>query len=100
MKNVILTAALVFMTSFAFAEEEVKDLTGSTACLKCDYDKESGATKCVAGIKVGDKVYALTGPVLKKEMPGCCGTKGTYTVSGKLSKDGKAIEVSEIKKKG
>ncbi len=87
---------MMVLASKAYAEDTVQEWTGETACLKCSYSKESGATKCGAGIKVGDKVFALTGPVLKKEMPGCCGEQSTYKVKGKLSADGKSIEVTEI----
>lgn len=89
---------MLLISSMASADDDVKEWTGQTACLKCQYNAETGATKCGAGIKVGEKVYALTGPVLKKEMPGCCGEQGTYKVKGKLSADGKSIEVTEIKK--
>lgn len=85
---------LLFIAATCCAEEKVVELTGETGCSKCQFNKETSATKCQAAIKVGDKVYALTGSVLKKEMPGCCGEQSK--VKGKLSADGKAIEVTEI----
>jgi hypothetical protein len=79
--------------------EAIKEWSGSTACAKCNFAKETEAKKCSPAIKVGEKVYLLTGEALKKEMPGCCGKEGEYTVKGKLSEDGKSIEVMEIKQK-
>ncbi len=87
---------LILFSAMAFAEDTVVELTGETGCSKCQFPKETGAAKCGASLKVGAKVYELTGPVLKKEMPGCCGEIGSYKVKGKLSADGKSIEVTEI----
>lgn len=81
------------------AEAEKEWTTGSTACAKCNYAKETEAKTCSPAIKVGDKFYLLKGEALKQEMPGCCGKKGEYIVKGKLSEDGKIIEVSQITEK-
>jgi hypothetical protein len=78
---------------------ELAEFAGTTGCAKCKFGKESGATACTASIKVGEKVYILKGEALTREMPGCCGKDGEYIVKGKIVEDGKAIEVSEIKKK-
>lgn len=79
--------------------EAPKEWSGTTGCSKCKFAKETEAKACSAAIKVGEKVYLLKGEVLKKEMPGCCGKEGEYTVKDKLSEDEKSIEVAEIKKK-
>lgn len=96
MRACFIASFLMLFSAACYAEEKVVEFTGPTGCTKCQYPKETGATKCGAALKVGDKVYELTGPVLKKEMPGCCGEIGTYKVKGKLSVDGKSIEVTEI----
>ena len=97
---------LVFAASSTRAEDAKteksapeQEWSGSTACAKCSFAKESDAKKCSPAIKVGDKVYLLAGDALKKEMPGCCGKAGDYTVKGKLSDDGKTIEVTAITEK-
>lgn len=77
-------------------KEAEKEWTGSTACAKCTFAKETEAKSCSPAIKVEEKVYLLKGAALKEEMPGCCGKTGDYTVKGKLSEDGKCIEVSQI----
>ena len=92
----VLALPLILLSLATFADDTIVEFTGETGCSKCQFNKETGATKCGASIKVGAKVYELTGPVLKKEMPGCCGEEGTYKVKGKLSADGKSIEVTEI----
>lgn len=96
MKTCFLSMFLLLLSAACYAEDKLIEVSGETGCTKCQYPKETGATKCGAAIKAGGKVYELTGPVLKKEMPGCCGEIGTYKVKGKLSADGKSIEVTEI----
>ena len=96
MKSWIAVPFLLLVATLSYADDTVLEVTGETGCSKCQHGKETGATKCGSSIKVGDKFYVLTGPVLKKEMPGCCGEQGTYKVKGKLSTDGKSIEVTEI----
>lgn len=91
-----LALPLILLLSTTILADDTIEVTGETGCTKCQFNKETGATKCGASIKVGERVYQLTGPVLKKEMTGCCGEIGKYKVKGKLSADGKSIEVAEI----
>lgn len=109
MKHAFATlAAIVLMLAATSARAEdaktgkveaPKEWTGSTGCAKCQFSKETDAKACSPAIKVGDTVYVLKGDALKKEMPGCCGKAGEYTVKGTLSEDKKSIEVAEIKAK-
>ena len=92
----VLAAGSLRAEDQAEKKEAEKEWTGSTACAKCTFAKETEAKACSPALKVEEKVYLLKGEALKKEMPGCCGKKGEYTVKGKLSEDGKSIEVAQI----
>mgnify|MGYP001606618549 CR=1 FL=1 len=90
--------ALAFVLSAAVqADDKAGEWTVTLGCAHCAYEKDTGATKCGAAGKTADgKVVLLTGEALKgiKFKDG-----GNYTVKGKLSADGKTIEVSSIAKK-
>jgi hypothetical protein len=105
-RAMMMCAAFVLMLATSARAEDAKtdkeapkEWSGSTGCAKCQFSKQTEAKECSPAIKVGETVYVLKGDALKKEMPGCCGKKGEYTVKGTLSEDKKSIEVTEIKSK-
>jgi hypothetical protein len=98
--------ALLFAVPFALAlilssgvradekEAKVEELTLTVGCGHCNFSKETGKTSCCAAGKAGEKVYLLTGNVAKEYKKG-----GEWIVKGKVSADGKSLEVVEMKKK-
>jgi hypothetical protein len=94
---------LAFVVPFALAlvlssAVRADDWTVVVGCQKCNFKDDTKAEACGAACKTADgKVVLLKGDVVKdvKFKEG-----GEYVVSGKLSEDGKSIEVKEIKKKG
>jgi hypothetical protein len=73
------------------------DWTVTVGCQKCQFKESTGADACGAAAKTADgKVVVLKGDAVKdlKFKDG-----GEYVVKGKLSEDGKSIEVAEITKK-
>jgi hypothetical protein len=98
MKRVIFFAvpfALAFVLSSSVRAD---DWTVTVGCQKCAYSADTKAESCGAAAKTADgKVLLLKGDAVKdvKFKEG-----GEYVVSGKISEDGKSIEVKEIKKKG
>jgi hypothetical protein len=86
--------ALAFVLSTVRADETV-ELTGTVGCAHCNFEKDTGASHCAAAAKVGDKVYTLTGDKVDKNFK----KGGDWVIKGKISQDGKSIEVSEMQKK-
>lgn len=84
---------LAFVLSAARADDT--EVSGTVGCAHCNFSKETGATSCGGALKVGDKVYTLTG----KNVDHSFKKGGDWTVKGEISKDGKSIEVKEMKKK-
>jgi hypothetical protein len=85
--------ALALILSTARADDGV--WTGTVGCQHCNFDKETGATSCGAAAKVGDKVYTLKGDAVSKDFK----KGGEWTIKGKISADGKSIEVTSMEKK-
>lgn len=91
--------ALAFVLSSAVrADDKAGEWTVTVGCAHCNFEKDTGAGSCAAAAKTADgKVVLLKGDAVK-------GVKfkagGDYTVKGKLSADGKTVEVTEIAKKG
>jgi hypothetical protein len=90
-------AMALVLTTGVRADDKAGEWTVSIGCAHCSFEKETGAGKCAAAAKTADgKVVLLKGDAMK-------GVKfkagGDYTVKGKLSADGKTVEVSEIKAK-
>ncbi len=85
--------ALAFVLSAVRADDT--EYTGTVGCAHCNYSKDTGATSCGSAIKVGEKVYTLKGDKVDHSFK----KGGDWTVKGKLSEDGKSIEVTEMKKK-
>ena len=93
--------ALLFAVPFALAlvlssAVRADDMTVTVGCSKCTF-KVEGVTECGPACKMADgKIVMLKGDAMKdvKFEEG-----GEYVVSGKLTADGKAFEVTEIKKK-
>jgi hypothetical protein len=107
MKKVLLFAVpfvLAFIVSTAVKAEDAggkKDAaktgewTLTVGCAHCDFGEDTKAEKCAAAGKTADgKIINLTGNVDKSWKKG-----GDFVVKGKLSDDGKTIEVAEMKKK-
>jgi hypothetical protein len=98
--------ALLFAVPFALAlvlssgaradekEAKVEEMTMTVGCGHCNFSKETGKTACCAAGKAGDKVFVLTGKVTEDFKKG-----GEWTVKGKVSADGKSVEVVEMVKK-
>jgi len=108
MKKALLLAVpfmLAFAISSAVRAEDAgakKDAAAKTGewtltvgCAHCDFGADTKAEACAAAGKTADgKVIALKGNVDKSWKKG-----GDFVVKGKLSDDGKTIEVAEMKKK-
>jgi len=87
--------AFVLMLSAQAEEAAAKpgEWTVSVGCAHCNFEKDTGAGKCAAAAKTADgKVVLLTGTNVSKDFK----KGGDYVVKGKLTADGKAIEVSEM----
>ena len=103
MKRAILFAvpfalALMLATSIRADDKPAAkegEWTGTVGCGHCAYSKDTGATACCAAVKVADKVYTLKGDKVAKDYK----KGGEYVIKGKITDDGKAIEVTEMKKK-
>ncbi len=68
----------------------------TVGCAHCNFSKESGAKSCAAAAKTADgKVLLLKGEGLAKDWKK---NPGDYVVKGKISDDGKSIEVSKMEK--
>jgi len=77
------------------APAQAAEWTLTVGCASCDFGKDTKAEECCAAGKTADgKVLTLKGNVVKEWKKG-----GDYVVKGKLSDDGKTIEVAEMKKK-
>ena len=92
--------AMFFAIPFALAlvltaarADESGEWTGTVGCAHCNFSDATGATSCAAAAKVGDKVYVLKGANVAKEFK----KGGDWTIKGKISADGKSIEVTEMK---
>ena len=97
MKRVLLFAVPFALALLLSGSVRADDFAITIGCQKCAFEKDSGATECGPAGKTADgKVLILKGDAMKdiKFKDG-----GEYIVTGKLSADGKAIEVTEIKKK-
>jgi uncharacterized protein YdeI (BOF family) len=108
MKKALLFAVpfvLAFVVSTAVRAEEggekkaapakAGEWTLTIGCAHCNFGADTKAETCAAAGKTADgKVINLTGNVAKEYKKG-----GDYVVKGKLSDDGKTIEVAEMKKK-
>ncbi|HEY3320036.1 MAG TPA: hypothetical protein VGP72_06200 [Planctomycetota bacterium] len=93
------TLSLVIASYVRADEKEAKagEWTVTVGCAHCNYSKDTGAKSCAPAAKTADgKIVLLKGDALKdvKYKEG-----GEYVVKGKISEDGKSIEVTEIKKK-
>lgn len=97
MKKHTLFLVAPFVLAFAMlaARADDTELVGTIGCQHCDYEKSTGATECGAALKVGDKVYVLKGEKVSKDFK----KGGDWTVKGKISDDGKSVEVTEMTKK-
>jgi len=105
-KATFVVGALLFvmLTSFGVRGEENKkdagEWTATVGCAKCNFAKETEAKECGVAAKVGDKTFVLKGDAVAKAFPkGCAKDGGEYVVKGKITADGKAIEVADISKK-
>lgn len=87
--------ALALVLSAARADDTVGSWTGTVGCAHCNYSAETGADHCAAAAKVGDKVYTLKGDKVDKGFK----KGGDWVIKGKISADGKSIEVTEMAKK-
>jgi hypothetical protein len=97
MKRVLLFAVPFALALMLSGSVRADDFTVTVGCQKCAFEKDSGATECGPACKTADgKVLLLKGDAVK-ELKFKDG--GEYIVTGKLSADGKTIEVTEIKKK-
>ena len=90
-----LAAPFVLALAMMGARADDPELVGTLGCQHCDYEKTTGATDCGAALKVGGKVYVLKGEKVSKDFK----KGGEWTVKGKISEDGKSVEVSEMTKK-
>jgi hypothetical protein len=90
-------ALALILASGVRADDKAGEWTVSLGCAHCSFEKDTGATSCGAAGKTADgKVVVLKGDAVK----GVNFKKGgDYVVKGKISADGKSIEVSEIKPK-
>ena len=86
--------AVVLAAGLSVGAAKADEWTVTVGCAHCNFAKETGADSCAAAAKAGDKVYLLKGNVAKDFKKG-----GEYVVKGKISADGKTIEVEEMKKK-
>ena len=106
MKRALLFAVpfvLAFVVSTAVKAEDAGDKKDAKAgewtltvgCAHCDFGADTKAENCAAAGKTTDgKIISLKGNVDKNWKKG-----GDFVVKGKLSDDGKTIEVAEMKKK-
>ncbi|HYF49762.1 MAG TPA: hypothetical protein VEJ63_10175 [Planctomycetota bacterium] len=103
MKRAILFAvpfalALMLATSIRAEDKPAAkegEWTATVGCGHCNFEKDTKAKECCAAAKVGDKVFTLKGDKVTKEFK----KGGEYVIKGKISDDGKTIEVTEMKKK-
>ena len=90
--------ALALMLSSAVrADDKEQTINVTVGCAHCNFEAATGAPSCGAAAKTADgKVLLLKGDAVK----GLEFKKGgDYTVVGKVSDDGKSIEVTTIKPK-
>ena len=93
--TLFLVAPFVLALTMVVARADDTELSGTVGCQHCDFEKATGATECGAALKVGDKVYVLKGDKVSKDFK----KGGDWTVKGKVSDDGKSVEVTEMTKK-
>ena len=78
-------AALAGSLNAEDKKDEVKKLTGTITCAKCDLKQEKS---CMTVIKAGDKVYYFDKDSNKKYHKEICTEPKEGTVTGTVSKDG------------
>ena len=88
-------ALALVLTSAVRADDKEGEWTVTVGCQHCNFEKDTGAKECGAAAKTADgKIIVLKGEHVTKEFK----KGGEYVVKGKISADGKQIDVAEMKK--